>query len=294
VISLQGVSARRRPVSIHDVAIEWGSGVHAVVGALSDGCALLLAVIVGAAKIQRGRVRVLDGAPTDARVRPQIARVGIDPSLPDALRVDEALALASILRGDPPRPASERLSVLGLEALARRPVRSLSRAEARGVALTEGLTSSRVRVLVLEEPFAASDARTASRIVETLRDKSRDGCAIVVATSSLRDAGELADDYVLVRAGVLVGEARSVHAVASIASDGASLVIIARDAIEARRLVAALANESHLAGVELDANTITVRGADPLELARAAGRAATQAQVNPVEMHREPASLGVQ
>jgi ABC-type multidrug transport system ATPase subunit len=294
VISLQGVSARRKPVSIHDVTIEWGPGVHAVVGTFADGCGLLLAVIVGAARNQRGLVRVLDGAPTDARVRPQIARVGIDPSLPDALRVDEALALASVLRGDPPRTATERLSLLGLEALARRPVRSLSRAEARGVALTEGLTSSRVRVIVLEEPFAANDARTASRIVETLRDKSRNGCAIVVATASLRDAGELADDYVLVRAGKLVGEATSVHAAASIASGGASLVIIARDAIEARRFVSALASESHLAGVELDANTIKVRGADPVELARAAGRAATEANVNLIEIHREPGWVGVQ
>ena len=287
MISLEGVSARRKPASIKNVTVEWGPGVHAVIGTFSDGCALLLAVIVGAAKVQGGRIRVLDGAPTDARARPQIARVGFDPSLPDGLRVDEALALASVLRGDSPRAAPERLSVLGLEALARRPVRSLSRGEARAVALTEGLTSSRVAVLVIEEPLSSSDARTARRIVETLRDKARSGCAIVVATASLRDAGDLADDYVLMRAGTLVGQTTSVNTLASVAPDGAGLALIARDATDARRLVAALASEAEVAGVELLASVVKVRAADPVALARAVARAATQANVNVIEIRRE-------
>lgn len=289
MISLDGVSARRKPTSIKNVTIEWGPGVHAVVGTFSDGCALLLAVIVGAARVQGGRIRVLDGTPTDARIRTQIARVGIDPSLPDGLLVDEALALASVVRGDSPRAAHERLSVLGLEALARRPVRSLSRGEARGVALTEGLTSSRVRVLVIEEPLSSSDARTASRIVTTLRDKGRSGCAIVVTTSSLRDAGELADDYVLMRAGALVGKATSAQTLASITPEGATLAVIARDATDARRLVATLASEAEIAGVELDANVVKVRAAEPVALARAVARAATGANINVIEIRREPA-----
>jgi ABC-type multidrug transport system ATPase subunit len=291
VIALDGVSARRKPVSIKNVTIDWGPGIHAVVGTLTDGCSLLLALIVGAARARAGKVRVLDGAPIDARVRPQIARVGIDPSLPDSLRVDEALAMASALRGDPPRPASERLSVLGLQALSRRPVDSLSRQEARGVALAEGITSSRVRVLVVDEPFSSSDARAASHIVEALRAKGRSGCAVVVATASLRDAGELADDYLLLRAGAILGKTTSVRALARMAPGATRLTILAPDALEAKRLVAALASESEVTSVELEANTVRVRSADPVALARAAGRAASEAQVNVVEIHSEPPSL---
>jgi Cu-processing system ATP-binding protein len=291
VIALDRVSARRKPVSVKNVTIDWGPGIHAVVGTVADGCSLLLALVVGAARARAGKVRVLDGAPTDARVRPQIARVGIDPSLPDSLRVDEALALASALRGDPPRAASERLSVLGLEALSQRPVDSLSRQEARGVALAEGVTSSRVRVLVLDEPFSASDARAASRMVDVLRAKSRSGCAVVVATASLRDAGEIADDYVLLRGGAILGQTTSVRALARIAPGGARLTILAPDAAQARRLVAALASESDVGGVELEAHVVKVRGADPAALARAAGRAATEAHVDVVEIRAEPPSL---
>jgi ABC-2 type transport system ATP-binding protein len=291
VIALEAVSARRKPVSIKNVTIEWGQGIHALVGTFADGCGLLLAVIVGAAKPQGGRIRVLDRAPTDPHVRAQVARVGIDPSLPEALRVDEALTLASVIRGEPPQAAAERLSVLGLEALARRPVQSLSRGEARGVALIEGLTSSRVRVLVLEEPFASSDARAAGRIAESLRGKSRTGCAIVLATASLRDAEELADDYVLVRAGTVVGKTTAVHDLARLAPGGARLIVVARHGTDARALLPAFAGESDVTAVEVDANIVTVRGADPVALARAAGRAAVQANIDVVEIRREPKAL---
>ena len=292
MIVLEAVSARRKPVSITNVTIEWGPGIHALVGTFADGCGLLLAVIVGAAKAQSGRVRVLDRAPTDPKARTQVARVGIDPSLPEALRVDEALSLASVIRGDPPQAATERLSVLGLEALAGRRVHSLSRGEARGVALVEGLTSSRVRVLVLEEPFASSDARAAGRIAESLRGKSRSGCAIVFATASLRDAEDLADDYALVRGGAVVGKTTALHALAPLAPGDARLVVIARHGIDARARLPAFAGESDVTGVEVDANIVTVRGTDPVALARAAGRAAVAANVDVVEIRNEPSSLG--
>jgi ABC-type multidrug transport system ATPase subunit len=181
--------------------------------------------------------------------------------------------------------------VLGLEALAGRPVHSLSRGEARGVALVEGLTSSRVRVLVLEEPFASSDARAAGRIAESLRSKSRSGCAIVFATASLRDAEDLADDYVLVRAGAVARKTTEVHGLAPHAPGEARLVVIARHGIDAKALLPAFAGESDVTGVEVDANVVTVRGSDPMALARAAGRAAVQANVNVVEIRSEPPSL---
>jgi ABC-2 type transport system ATP-binding protein len=291
VISLEGASARRKPVSIKNVDLEWGPGLHAVVGTFGDGCALLLAVLVGAAPLARGRVRVLGRPPTDPESRTQIARVGIEPSLPDALRVDEALDLASRVRGDAPRGAVGRLALLGIEALAPRPVRSLSRGEARGVAMVEALTSARVRVLVVEEPFASSDTRVAGRIVEGFREKSQSGCAIVFTTSSLRDASDLADDYVLLSAGRLLGAPTPVRALAGVSLGTAYTVIVARDGAEARQIAAALSAQPGVAGFELDANTVRLRGGDPVALARAAGRAVTEANVSIVEIRSESPSL---
>jgi ABC-type multidrug transport system ATPase subunit len=293
VIVLENVSARRKPATLTDVSLTWEPGIHAVIGTPADGCSLLLALVVGAARVQSGRLRVLDGSPTDAIVRPQVARVGVEPSIPEALRVDEVLALAAAVRGEPARTATERLSVLGLEALAQRPVRSLSRGEARGVALAEAVTSSRVRVLVVEEPLSATDPRAASRISQVLRDKSRSGCVIVFSTASLRDAGEIADDYVLIRRGVLAGRTTSLHALAGFAPGGARLVVVARDVAGARAMVAALAEDKDgdVAAVEQEASTVRVRGPDPIALARAAARAAVNADVDVLEMRIEPPPL---
>jgi ABC-2 type transport system ATP-binding protein len=291
VIALQNVSARRRPWAIKNITVEWGPGVHAVVGTPADGGPLVLAVIVGAARPHAGRARVLDAAPTDPHARPQIARVGVEPSLPDALRVDEALALAADLRGEARRAPAERLSVLGLEGLAPRPIRSLTRGEARGVALAEALSSSRVRVLVVEEPFGWSDPRAASRISEALRDKGRGGAAVVIATASLRDAGELADDSLLMNSGVVVGKTTSLQSLAGLAAGGARLTVVARDSVQARGLVAALANDPTVTAVELDVNRVRVRGTEPLALAQSCGRAAVEAGVDVVEIRSEPLSL---
>jgi ABC-2 type transport system ATP-binding protein len=294
MIVLENVSAQRKPFALTNISLTWEAGIHAVMGTAADGCGLLLALLVGAARAHSGRMRVLGGSPTDASVRPQVARVGIDPSIPEALRVDEVLALAAAIRGEPNRAAAERLSVLGLETLARRPVRSLSRGESRGVALAEAVTSSRVRVLVIEEPLAASDPRAASLIPEVLRERSRSGCTVVFSTASPHDASEIADDYVLMQRGALAGAATSLHALTGFAPGGARLVVVARDVAGARALVAALADdrEGDIAGVEQEASTVRVRGSDPTALARAAARASDKANVDVIEMHDEPTGGG--
>jgi hypothetical protein len=46
-----------------------------------------------------------------------------------------------------------------------------------------------------------------------------------------------------------------------------------------------------VAGFELDANMVRLRGGDPVALARAAGRAVTEANVSIVEIRSESPSL---
>jgi len=101
VIELDRVAARRRPLALASVSLRWGAGVHAVLGRREDGGALLLALIAGAARPRSGRVTVLGGAPEDASVRTRVAVVPLDPTLPDALRVGEALVLATRAGLDP-------------------------------------------------------------------------------------------------------------------------------------------------------------------------------------------------
>ncbi len=302
MIDIEALSTRRSPLALANITLAWGPGVHALVGAPADGGRLLLAVIAGAMRPRTGRVRVLGGAPTDARVRKAVAYVPAVPLLPDALRVDEVLAVAAAIRNGPVRPAAERLAVLGVEGLARRAVRSLSRAEVRAVALCEALASSQVSVLLIDEPLIAIEPPAAARVAAALRAKARDGCAVIVATGSLRDAGELADDFVFLKAGAISSRTSSLDDLAGFAPRGARLTIISADAAGARALVAHLAREADVDGIAYDAplrgfaladgaGVVRIRGQNGIALGRAAARAAIQAGVDIRQMRLDPLSL---
>jgi ABC-2 type transport system ATP-binding protein len=283
VIALDGVAARRRPLALASVSVAWGTGVHAVLGGREDGGELLLALIAGTVRPRSGRVTVLDGVAHDPTVRKRVSLVLLDPSLPDALRVDETMALAAAIRGEPPRAASDRLGVLGVESLATRPVRSLSLPEARAVALAEAVTSSRVSVLLVEEPLLSIDPRASVLLPQRLRARGADGCTVVVLTSSARDAGELADDHVVLRRGAITARAAAIETLSS-GSQAGALRVVARDSHGARALVAALAREDGVDGVAQDGTSVVARGRDAITLARTVGRAIVGAKVDVAEM----------
>jgi ABC-2 type transport system ATP-binding protein len=282
VITLEAISARRAPLALGSLSATWDAGVHALLGAPADGGPLVLALVAGLERARAGRVRVLDGAASDGAVRSRVGYVPREPALPDALRVHEVLAVASALRGEPPGDAHTRLATLGVESLARRPVRSLVRAEARAVALAEAVTSTRVRVLLVDEPLLAIDPRAVKHVPEVLRTRARDGACVLVATASARDAAELADDHLLFSAGAIVGRTGSVEALAGLGRTGTAVRIVVRG--DARPLVVALAGAPHVDGVEREGPAVIARGREPVAMAEAIGLAVVQSGVDVIEI----------
>jgi len=291
MIRLTEVAARRRPLVLASVTASWEAGVRSLLGTRADGGPLVLALVAGAARVRAGSVRVLEGDPGDPAVRARVAYVPLDVALPDALRVDEALSLAAALRGDPLRPAMERLAPLGLEALAARRVRSLSWAESRGVALAEAVSSTRVRVILVEEPFVAMDPRACSRIAEQLRARGDAGCAVLVDTASPRDAAEIATEHVLLRGGLVVGASASLEDLAASGPSGAQIRIVTRDADAGRALSQSLAGDPDVRAVERIGASVVARGPSAASLAQAAGRALVGAGVDVSEIRVDPPSL---
>jgi ABC-type multidrug transport system ATPase subunit len=284
MITLQDVRARRAPLALAGLSVSWNAGVHAVVGSPGDGGPLLLALIAGRERPRAGSVQVTDGEPTRADVRPRIAYVPLHPVLPEALRVDEVLRTAAAIRGDAPADPAARLAVLGVESLARRPVRSLFVEEVHTVALAEALTSSRAQVLLFEEPLLALDPRATSRVAEAIRARAREGRAVVVATASVRDSAELADDHLLLRGGKVVGRGGSGMDGAALPADGARLRIVSSDAQE---LLAAIAHEEAVEAVARRDAAVIVRGRSASALAEAVGRAVTISGVEITELRFE-------
>jgi ABC-type multidrug transport system ATPase subunit len=208
--------------------------------------------------------------------------------MPKELSVREVLDLAATLRGEPARGADERLGTLGIEALSARRVSSLSLPEIRAVALCEALTSARVRVLLVEEPFVSLDPRAASGFAAAARACALDARVVVVATASLGDASELADDHVLLRGGTVVGQAASLELLAGYAPPGAQLLV---STTEPAAVLAALAREPGVEGVERRDGAVVARGSDGIALAEAAGRAVLASGADVSEMRLEPPTI---
>jgi ABC-type multidrug transport system ATPase subunit len=167
-------------------------------------------------------------------------------------------------------------------------VRTLAPEEARAVSFAEALTSTRVRVLLLEEPLARVDPRAAARLPEVLRARGRDGCAVLVATASLRDAGDLADDHVLLRGGTVAGRAGSLAELSAFSPDGVRVRIVASDP---QALLAAVAREGAVDAVARRDGAVVARGRDAALLAAAVGRAVVASGVDVTELRVEPPSM---
>lgn len=213
MIQLGAVSARGRVVlprargaferaqaraALTNVSFEHDKGVLGIIGAPRDGTTILFDVVDGTVKPAAGRVAVFGGAPAAARVR--VARVSLDAPLPDGLRVDEVCDVAGEVRGEPRRPANERLAVLGIGHLAGRRVRSLALEERRAVALAVALTS-KAEVLLVEEPLVAMEGVASSLVVDAIRARAGAAC-VVVTTASPRDATRLADRLAVLTSGI--------------------------------------------------------------------------------------------
>jgi ABC-2 type transport system ATP-binding protein len=277
-------------MTLSDLNVSWDAGIHAILGAPKDGGPLLLSMLAGAERPRKGQIRVLKGNPLERSVRSRIAFVPLDPVLPDALRVHEIVMLAQRFRGDARGSAVDGLAALGIETLAPRPARTLGPAEGRAVLLAEALASPSVRVLLIEEPAVCLEPRAASHLGGSLREFARDGRAVILVTSSARDADALADDTWLLRAGILSGPCPPLMSLArGPSSTGASFRLAVSDA---RALTAALARETDVETMAYDEGGLRVNGPNPVALAEALGRtiAATQVVVFDLRIERSDAS----
>lgn len=284
MIAVSALSAKgdlptaRGAALLTNVSFTWERGVLAVLGAPYDGTTLLLSVLAGMVRPKAGRIDV----------RGAIAHVPVDVVLPDALRVEEACELAGELRGEPRRPAPEKLALLGLEALAKRRVSSLSPAEARGVALAIALGGTAPVVLV-EEPLAMIEPTVPSRVIGAIRARAAAGACIVVTTASVRDATRLADQLGVLTRGVY---APLPPALAHVGPQGAGVRIVVAPTADARgqaaALVAALTEHASVTSIDASgtgpsaATTIAIhaRGPDLVALASAVTAAIASARVD--------------
>ena len=189
-LELTGVTLRRRgQIVLEDVSLRVEPNEYlAVLGPNGSGKTTLLEVILGVLAPERGTVRVLDVAPTEAHGRigyvPQHAR--FDHEFP--IRVlDVALmgrlgrrALARPFRSQDIERARAMLERMEVGHLARRVIGALSGGELQRVLIARALATE-PELLLLDEPTSGLDERIGSSVWDLLGDLAREMTVVHVS-----------------------------------------------------------------------------------------------------------------
>ena len=202
MIGLQLVNARAGDFRLRDVTFDVPQGSYGVVvGPAGSGKTTLLEAIAGVVPVMSGKVML--GGEDLTNAPPERRRLGIVyqhaylfPHL--TVRQNVEYGAASKLAAD---DVSERFEV---DALAGRPVASLSGGERQLVAIARAL-ARRPEVLLLDEPFSALDPRTrtfARRQLRALYYERR--FTVLQVTHDFGEAGLLGDVAIMLDRGKVV------------------------------------------------------------------------------------------
>jgi NitT/TauT family transport system ATP-binding protein len=174
-----------------------------IVGPSGCGKSTLLQIIGGLAAATSGDVTI-DG---EQIVDPRPDKIGIvfqEPLLLPWKTAAENIEFPLALRGEPKQARRERalalLELVGLADFAGSLPHQLSGGMKQRVAIARGLVRN-PRLLLMDEPFAALDEQTRTRMwAELLQIRDRSGATIVFVTHSLIEAVYLADEVLVMAA----------------------------------------------------------------------------------------------
>jgi cystine transport system ATP-binding protein len=213
---------------LNEVSLSFAEGsVTALIGPSGGGKSTLLRCVNLLEIPSSGRVRIGDeavdfhpgekvGWKTVQKLRRQTGMVFQNFQLfPHRTAIDNvAEPLKTVLkwpRRDAEQRARELLDKVGLGHKADAWPATLSGGQQQRVAIARALAPS-PRVLLCDEPTSALDPELAGEVVEVLAQLARDGTTMVIATHDLRLASTIAEEAVLLDAGVVVeqGKARDI------------------------------------------------------------------------------------
>lgn len=189
-----------------DASVQAGR-VLAVVGASGAGKSTLFRAIAGELAPQRGRVLFsgidVTRLPLWKRARLGLGYVPQGPSVLLDLTVAQNIATFERAARVPSVPAGERAQTVRLEHRLAVPARELSGGERRRLELLRALIAD-PRLLVCDEPFAASDPVHVRVLSDLLRGHAARGRAVLFADHRIDDALAICDDAIFLYEGRVV------------------------------------------------------------------------------------------
>jgi ABC-2 type transport system ATP-binding protein len=201
VVMVRGLRKRyanRTVVDGLDLDVRPGE-IVGLIGANGAGKTTTVECIQGLRSPDSGVLRVfgLDPQTQAARLRPMIGSQLQDSSLPDRLRVSEAVHLFGFARRD---GADDLLEEFGLAARRNAAFASLSGGERQRLFLVLALLN-RPRLVILDELTQGLDPAARRGVWTTVDRLRRDGVSVLLVTHELDEAEALCDRVVAMRAG---------------------------------------------------------------------------------------------
>jgi ABC-type sugar transport system ATPase subunit len=225
VLEARDISKRfGRVQAITNITLQLERGeILALVGDNGAGKSTLIKVIAGALKKDSGEIR-LDGRKVEFENPMHAKTLGIevvyqDLSLINHLNVYQNLFLGRELqkRIGPLRildqrkmeqQAIEKLQTLGVKVKSCREwVSRLSGGQRQSVAVAKAASFGR-KIVILDEPTAALGVEEAHHVLEIVRELKNKGASIIIITHNMEHAFSVADRFLVIRLGSVVGVRR--------------------------------------------------------------------------------------
>jgi sulfate transport system ATP-binding protein len=199
--------------AVNDVSISVGDGEFvALLGPSGSGKTTLLRIIAGLEKPDRGRIFLHEKDSTDHHVRyRKVGFVFQHYAIFRNMNVYENVAFGLRVRPKRARPTEEvirqrvkeLLELVHLEVFAERMPDQLSGGQRQRVALARALAVE-PKVLLLDEPFGALDARVRQELRRWLRNLQKKlGLTTIIVTHDQEEAMEVADRIVIMNHGII-------------------------------------------------------------------------------------------
>lgn len=190
----------RRP-AVHHLDGTFAAGrLHAVVGPNGSGKSTLLKGVAGLAPPLSGRIELCGARPCDVAYLPQDP--GVDRSFPITLGELVALGLWSrkgffgaVGRADRHK-VEHALEAVGLGGFARRAVDQVSGGQLQRALFARVLVQD-ARIVLLDEPFTALDARTTDDLMALIRRWPDEGRTVLLVLHDLQMVRELCAETLL-------------------------------------------------------------------------------------------------
>ncbi len=186
-----------------DLEVRYGE-VFGLLGANGAGKTTTFECLEGLRAVNSGKLRIA-GCDPQTEMRALRKKLGVQlqsSSLPDSIRVSEAISLVCAWQGVP--VPDDLIKKFELKELLKKEYRQLSTGQKRRVHLVLALCN-RPEVLVLDEPTAGLDVQSRAQLHDEIRAIKAQGVTVLLATHDMAEAEALCDRIaILVRGKIVV------------------------------------------------------------------------------------------